>query len=655
MEDNKIECKKLSDLYPEGSNITILNAIYLKSRKEEVDTGNGVITERYTPDYMFLVYHDNITDHTGHVIIPNPEYTYYVSKPGKDKPYNQLFVPKEDVVPVTCKYSKLAKSVAESTDRLEEYNDYKRNGDYDSIKKLNLDPRVFFSDMNIEDFYRFKFNLKYNNDTFKIHKGFFDIEVDGKDQAGDFPELGECPINALSYYDEKGNTIYTFLLRNHNNPLIEEFEKSINGELYRELYNFIINAVGGPNKADEYGITGVKQQFLFFDEEIQLIRSFFLLVHKLKPHFIEGWNMSAFDTPYIIERIKMLGYDPEPVMCDPTLPRGLQYVNNHVDAAHYNQLNKRSDFTIITGDTVWLDQMLQFASVRSAKYGSFTSFKLDDIGRDVAGVRKLDYSDITTDITKFPYLNYKRFVFYNIMDTIVQKCIEACCKDLEYILATCLVNNTSYAKCHRQTVYLTNRITNELYNKGLIVGNNVNKWNEKPDKYAGAIVTEPALTNDYSKKLINGEPAMIIDNAIDEDFKALYPSTEQECNIAPNTQIGAILMPEKIYDKENILSEDKYVRSGEFIENMVCDNPIEFHKRYMQLAGIKEFLLEDILEFLANNNMDKPIQRYKIDPIIMANSISPIILVNGKINPIISMDLSKDSIKSYSKELRDSL
>jgi hypothetical protein len=75
----------------------------------------------------------------------------------------------------------------------------------------------------------------------------------------------------------------------------------------------------------------------------------------------------------------------------------------------------------------------------------------------------------------------------------------------------------------------------------------------------------------------------------------------------------------------------------------------------MQLAGTKEFLLEDILEFLANNNMDKPIQRYKIDPIIMANSISPIILVNGKINPIISMDLSKDSIKSYSKELRDSL
>ena len=31
------------DGYPEGSDLTVLNTIYLKSRKEEVETGNGMM------------------------------------------------------------------------------------------------------------------------------------------------------------------------------------------------------------------------------------------------------------------------------------------------------------------------------------------------------------------------------------------------------------------------------------------------------------------------------------------------------------------------------------------------------------------------------------------------------------------------------------
>lgn len=31
--------------YPEGSDLTVLNTIYLKPRKEEVENSNGLITE----------------------------------------------------------------------------------------------------------------------------------------------------------------------------------------------------------------------------------------------------------------------------------------------------------------------------------------------------------------------------------------------------------------------------------------------------------------------------------------------------------------------------------------------------------------------------------------------------------------------------------
>ena len=87
-----------------------------------------------------------------------------------------------------------------------------------------------------------------------------------------------------------------------------------------------------------------------------------------------------------------------------------------------------------------------FASKRKAKIGSYKSFKLDDIGELETGVHKLDYSHITTKLAKLPRLDFKTFVLYNIMDTVVQKCIETQTQDLEYIFTKCLVNNTIYCE-----------------------------------------------------------------------------------------------------------------------------------------------------------------------------------------------------------------
>ena len=129
------------------------------------------------------------------------------------------------------------------------------------------------------------------------------------------------------------------------------------------------------------------------------------------------------------------------------------------------------------------------------------------------------------------------------------------------------------------------------------MGNNVNRWNEKPEKYAGALVGRPENTNNYSKIFINGRPTMVANNMIDEDFKALYPNITLENNIAPNTLLAAIKIPEKVYDRENFYNNEKYNRAGEYIENLVTDNVIEFSHRYLKLAGFKEFILEDMLEY----------------------------------------------------------
>ena len=79
-------------------------------------------------------------------------------------------------------------------------------------------------------------------------------------------------------------------------------------------------------------------------------------------------------------------------------------------------------------------------------------------------------------------------------------------------------------------------------------------------------------------------------------YKSLYPSIDIENNIASNTQIGKITIEEKVYEYENKFCDDKYERGGEFVENLVCDNIIEFSNRWLHLATFGE-LLNDIKEY----------------------------------------------------------
>lgn len=121
-----------------------------------------------------------------------------------------------------------------------------------------------------------------------------------------------------------------------------------------------------------------------------------------------------------------------------------------------------------------------------------------------------------------------------------------------------------------------------------------------------------------------------------------------EFNIAPNTQVGRIIIPNKVYQNENAyrIPEEKYSRGGEFIENMVTDNIIEFCKRWFNLAGFSE-VLEDIDEFYQNRGFGRfsnlmkagfaqspiiPVSDYVQSPIEFTGSPvqNPIIFYNKK-------------------------
>ena len=561
---------QLEEIFPEGSDITIMNTYY---QYPVFNDGKKVCD-----DFIDIIYKDNQNGVKNHKIIWKPDYVYYLLNDDEEVPdYNKLFIEKEKVHPVYTPFQDLEKSIAEQTNHKDFYYQNIKNHDKANNRKLHTDPRVFFSDVDIENHYRFRFANTYTNNIGPIRKGFFDIEVDGKFAAQDFVQMGECDINCVTYLDLANNDVYTFILRNDNNPLIAEFENEVaTGKFgHKEIVEFVTDAVGGPKQVEKYQIGNFKYHLQFYSKEIELIQDLFLTIHRTSPDFVLGWNSSSFDLQYIIARCFALGYDPADILCDKSYE--VKVVKNYIDHRNENDTPERGDFTYISGLPVFMDQMIQYASRRKAKFGSMTSLKLDDIGLKEANVQKLDYHHITKSVTELPWLDFKTFVKYNIMDVIVQHCIEAMTQDLEYLFAKCIVNNTVYKKGHRQSVYLINRFAAEWYKQGYIIGTNCNRWNEKGTKFLGAIVGQPTLTNDYSKLKINGRAIWICDNLIDFDFKSLYPSIMLEFNVSSNTQIGKILVVNKVWDNENAFNveEEKYSRGGEFLENFVTANIIK--------------------------------------------------------------------------------
>jgi len=570
--------------YPAGSNLTILNTIYLYPTKDEND--------KWSKDKLLIIFKDNVTGEKHYEEIETPDYEFYMAKSDEFIDHNLLFIEKDKVDKISTPYNSLAKKVAELTGNTEFYYDNIRNGNRYANNKLYTHPKIFMADQNIEDHYRFRFSNTYQNPIIQVSKAFFDIEVDTIKMRGDFPDMGECPINAISVISEVTNKVYIFLLRNKENPLIQEFEDSIDDELFKELKEFVKANVGGWKNEKRAGLDELDYEFMFYDEEIKLIQDLFILFNTTKPDFILVWNM-AFDMTYIIERIKMLGYNPEDIICHPDFKtRTAQY---YKDTRNENDFSKRGDSAIISSYSVYMDQLISFASRRRGQH-AYPDYKLDTIGNIIADVGKLDYSDITTSISKLPYLNYKVFVFYNIMDTIVQKCIENKTADVEYAFNKCLINNTRYSKCHRQTIYLVNRGVKEFYKDDFIMGCNNNKYNEKSEKFPGAFVADPSKVDAYGKIKIAGNPINVMNNLDDFDYKALYPSLMREFNMAPNTQIGIINIPNQIYNNENRFNREIYSRGSAFIEDLQSQVYLEFCTRWLHFADYGS-LYKDVIEY----------------------------------------------------------
>lgn len=591
--------------YEKGSDLTLLNTIYIPQHRKE----NG----KWNKPVITLIYKDNKTGLKHYKDIKDPDYQYYMIKDPYVEDYPKLIEKIENTEMITVPYRELKKDIAERTGNLNFYYANKETGNSRENNRLFTHPAVMAADTQIEDHYRLRFSEEYLNEIIPISKTYLDIELDNRgDNFNGHIEYGKYPINAVTVCMEHINKTFTFLLRYEDNKSQDDFINKMSPELFKELKEFIKKQVGGEKGEIKFGLDEMDYQILFYDDEVSLLVDVFKCINTYKPDFVMAWNM-AFDIPYIIYRLVALGIDPKEVICHPDFKN--KVCDYFIDTRNESIFAERGDYATISSYSVYLDQMIHFASRRKSQ-SAIASFSLDNIGELTVGIKKLDYRHITQDLSELPFKDYKTFVFYNIMDTIVQKCIEKKTGDIDYIFGKCVQNCTRYHKGHRQTVYLTNRCKKEFkhFGEGYVVGNNVNAIDPDRDtKIPGAFVGDSSLVSDYAKIKINGKAVDIFNLLDDFDFKSLYPSIDREFNEAPNTLIG-LIKPE-IENVTNSVFKERANEStgGNFLEDIHSRNWLEFCTRWFFMADYSE-LIDDVNEYYSTiKNPAQALRRYNYD------------------------------------------
>lgn len=252
------------------NNIMLVDMLYSYGNKDN----------DYT-DTLDIVYRDLKTGEKKLKTIEKPPIEIYFTKPEyrdytHNKNYIEISKTDKHLCPIRNIPFYIAKQAGDEYQRM--LKEGLMNKDGSASRKMHFYPYVFGSDMGAEEFYRINWLLEYDNETPKpITKSYFDIEVDTINIAG-FPKMGECPVNIISFLNEENKSVYSFILNEKSNPLIKEFVENID-DVIKEAHQMFDEVYG----SFDYNV-------YMYDNEDELIRSFYKCVNTLKPDFIMGWN-----------------------------------------------------------------------------------------------------------------------------------------------------------------------------------------------------------------------------------------------------------------------------------------------------------------------------------------------------------------------------
>lgn len=261
--------------------------------------------------------------------------------------------------------------------------------------------------------------------------------------------------------------------------------------------------------------------YMRFKSEVKLLANFLDFWMRNPPDIVTGWNISAFDMPYIFNRAtKVLGtlFDV-PGMLSPA--GNVYYVDDH---------NLMAPILKIGGVTI-LDYMYlyKFKFERGKP-----SYALDKILGDELNVSKLDHSEYAS-FYDFYTEDFSKFTEYNIIDVerVVQ--LDKVKKFIALSRKLCNLGLVEYDNIYHTQPYVEGAVSLQakkmgkifMSHNGLVSESNPAEESKGP-KFKGAYVHNTKVG--FYKR-----------GGFTFDLNSLYPSLMRMLNCSPETKIGKII------------------------------------------------------------------------------------------------------------------
>lgn len=461
-------------------NIIPLNFIY--------DRGTN-----YGEDTLTIIFKDNVSGmksvHTIHqpvieAYFVRPEYRTFDS----DKSHHWYPIDKcyKKVVPYASRFHEAAKELG-----------------LENAEQAKLNPYVYGLDIEIENWYLIQFVKEYPcHEPKNINCGYFDIENDII-RIDHFPEYGETPINAVTYIDGPAKVAYTLILAKCDIPIVgdrhpkyaeyEDMRENWTNQM-NEIRNNIPGFISNIHVKYDEKYPGFEYYLAFFEDEIQLIQSFWEIVRECNNDFVYAWNL-PYDAQNMMSRPGVLGYNVNEIIPDPRVmnkPEASVLFTEDKNA----KVAKRKHQCVTWTFPAFLDQMVMYAGIRSGR-GELASTKLNYVAQIELNDEKLDYSE-DADIKTLFYRNLYKFIEYNLKDVLLQYSIETKTMDIQTIYSRMYDLFVTPTQSFTTTKVVLHALYSYALGKGYILGQNRNKNHKNLilPKYGERFANVTADTND---------------------------------------------------------------------------------------------------------------------------------------------------------------
>jgi len=257
-------------------------------------------------------------------------------------------------------------------------------------------------------------------------------------------------------------------------------------------------------------IKGTK--LLTYPSEYGMLEGFINYIKEYRPDILTAYNLNNFDMPYLYNRMKKLGINPNEMAEN---LRGYNFKST--DGMHLTHLGG-----IELIDYFDLVQKLY-------KDDPLENFKLDTVGKAIVGLEKITYKDKYKDIKEMYEKNKNLFIEYNLRDVEILVEIEKKMK----LISGFLVSTQKLVGCNLKDIF-NNSVSLDFFMLKTFKNEFIfpTKEHHEHKKIIGALSGVIQDSDDW-KKETKAPPYKLYKNIGVVDFAALYPNLIRTFNLSP--------------------------------------------------------------------------------------------------------------------------